>query len=98
MARTELAIAEFRALIDDLWQPPGEDAPARAKTNHTNRVEVLTDLYRVNTTRLVNTAYAAERAITEYADWRTAIRPTGSLLGNNLAARATPSSRAAPTT
>ena len=35
------------------------------------------------------TAYAAERAITEYADWKQAIRPTGSLRGNNLAARAT---------
>jgi hypothetical protein len=33
--------------------------------------------------------YAAERAITEWADWHSGIRPTGSLRGNNLAARAT---------
>ena len=34
-------------------------------------------------------ASAAERAITEYADWKQPIRPTGSLRGRNLAARAT---------
>jgi phage/plasmid-like protein (TIGR03299 family) len=89
LARTDLAIAEFHQVIDDLWPAPGEDAPKRAETGHRRRVETLTGLYRGNSDRLGPTAYAAERAITEYADWKTVVRPTGSLRGRNLAARAT---------
>jgi phage/plasmid-like protein (TIGR03299 family) len=89
LAHTELAVAGFRRVVDDLWAPPDADAPTRARTNHARRVGELTDLYTVNAARLGNTAYAAERAITEYADWRKQIRPTGSLRGNHLAARAT---------
>ena len=89
LARTELALAEFRQVIDDLWEPPAQDAPARTKTNHATRVEKLTEGFTTNTDRLGRTAYAAERSITEYADWGKNIRPSGSLRGNNLAARAT---------
>jgi phage/plasmid-like protein (TIGR03299 family) len=89
LAQTELALADFRGVVDDLWAPPGDVAPARARTNHARRIGELTDLYTANTARLGNTAYAAERAITEYADWHKQIRPTGSLRGNHLAARAT---------
>jgi phage/plasmid-like protein (TIGR03299 family) len=89
LARTELAIAEFRQVIDELWAAPADDTPQRARTNHQRRVQTLTGLYRSNADRLGATAYAAERAITEYTDWRAAIRPTGTLRGNNLAARAT---------
>ena len=89
LARTELALAEFHAVVEDLWPAPDADAPKRSLTNHANRVQTLTGLYRSNAERLGGTAYAAERAITEYADWKTAVRPTGSLRGNNLAARAT---------
>jgi len=89
LARADLVIAEFHQLIEELWPAPGEDAPTRAKTGHTSRVDTLTGLYRSNADRLGSTAYAAERAITEYTDWNTTVRPTGSLRGRTLAARAT---------
>ncbi len=89
LARTELALREFRAVCDELWPAPDEDASERAKTNHAARLQTLTGLYETNAAQLGKTAYAAERAITEFADWRSAVRPTGSLRGRNLAARAT---------
>jgi phage/plasmid-like protein (TIGR03299 family) len=89
LARTAVTLQEFRRVIDDLWQPPADDASTRTRNSHQRRVDELVDLYTTNTEQLGRTAYAAERAITEYTDWRQAIRPTGSLRGNNLAARAT---------
>ena len=89
LARTDLAIAEFRHLCDELWPPPQADAAPAARTRHHRRTTILTSLYHTNTARLGTTCYAAERAITEYADWRTTLRPTGALRGNLVAARAT---------
>jgi phage/plasmid-like protein (TIGR03299 family) len=89
LARTDLAIAEFHQLLDQLWPAPDPDAPRRTQTHHATRVETLTGLWRANADRLGPTAYAAERAVTEYADWNTTIRPAGSLRGQILAARAT---------
>jgi Domain of unknown function (DUF932) len=89
LARIQLALADFHQVIDALWQPPADDASVRTKNNHRRRVDTLTDLYTANSAQLGTTGYAAERTITEYADWKQAIRPTGSLRGNNLAAWAT---------
>jgi phage/plasmid-like protein (TIGR03299 family) len=89
LAQTDLAIDEFRKVVNDLWPAPEDGAPKRTVTHHTNRLDALTTLYDSNTAQLGRTAYAGERAITEYADWKAAIRPTGSLRGKNLAARAT---------
>ncbi|WP_371872088.1 DUF932 domain-containing protein [Phytohabitans houttuyneae] len=89
LARTDLALAEYRRVVDDLWPAPADDASTRAKNWHQRRTDELVGLYAANAARLGATAYAAERALTEYADWRQVIRPTGSLRGNNLAARAT---------
>jgi len=89
LARTQVTLADFHQVIDELWQPPADDASVRTKNNHRGRVDELTDQYNANAAQLGTTGYAAERTITEYADWKQAIRPTGSLRGNNLAARAT---------
>jgi phage/plasmid-like protein (TIGR03299 family) len=89
LARTQLAMANFRQVVEELWQPPAADASTRTRNSHRRRVDELADLYTANAARLGSSAYAAERAITEYADWKQAVRPTGSLRGNNLAARAT---------
>lgn len=89
LAQTEVTIAEFRQVVEELWPAPEEDAPKRTQTHHRNRLDTLTGLYGSNSERLGATAYAAERAITEYADWKTPIRPTGALRGRDLAARAT---------
>ena len=89
LAQTEVTIAEFRQVVEQLWPAPEQDAPKRTQTHHRNRLDTLNGLYGSNSERLGATAYAAERAITEYADWKTPIRPTGSLRGRDLAARAT---------
>jgi phage/plasmid-like protein (TIGR03299 family) len=89
LARTDCAIADFDALVEHLWPAPEAEAPARTRHGHERRRDVLRELWRANTKALGATAYAAERVITEYADWRTTIRPTGSLRGRDLAARAT---------
>jgi phage/plasmid-like protein (TIGR03299 family) len=89
LARTQVSIGQFHDLIEQLWPAPDEQAGKRSKTMHDTRVQELTGLYAANRDRLGATAYAAERAITQYADWKQPIRPTGSLRGNNLAARAT---------
>jgi phage/plasmid-like protein (TIGR03299 family) len=89
LARTDLAIAEFRHVIDDLWPAPEDDASTRTRNHHTNRINTLTGLWDTSTSRLGNTANAAERAITENTERNTPIRPTGSLRGKHLAARAT---------
>jgi len=89
LAQTEVTIAEFHQVVEELWPAPQQDAPKRTQTHHRNRLDTLTGLYGSNSERLGRTAYAAERAITEYADWKTPIRPTGSLRGRDLAARAT---------
>ncbi|GLL03727.1 DUF932 domain-containing protein [Dactylosporangium matsuzakiense] len=89
LARTDLAIGEFEQLLEQLWPAPEDGAPARVVNRHTRRRDQLHHLYAANSGRLGATAYAAERAITEYADWHQPIRPTGSLRGRDLAARAT---------
>lgn len=89
LARTDLAIDEFRRVVNDLWPALEDGASKRTVTNHRTRVDTLTQLYDSNSAELGRTAYAGERAITEYADWKSGIRPTGSLKGKNLAARAT---------
>jgi len=89
LAQTDIAIGEFQAIVDDLWPAPGPHAPGRARTNHAERLATLQQMWQANTERLGRTGYAAERAITEYCDWHTRMRPTGALRGRNLAARAT---------
>lgn len=89
LARTELELAEFHKLVDHLWTPPEEDASERSLANHAARVEAITELWAENTNRLGKTAYAAERTVTEWLDWRKTVRPGESLRGNNLAVRAT---------
>lgn len=89
LARTDLVLREWQELLEELWPTPGEDASARAHTNHQRRRDTLDDLLRRNSNQVGSTAYAAERAITEYTDWYAAIRPSGVLRGNALAARAT---------
>jgi phage/plasmid-like protein (TIGR03299 family) len=85
LAQTEVTIAQFRQVVEELWPALQQDAPKRTQTHHRNRLDTLTGLYGSNSERLGATAYAAERAITEYADWKTPIRPTGSLRGRDLA-------------
>lgn len=90
LAQANFTMDEFHKLIEEVWGEVDEDASAKAKTGRKILVEKLDGLWASNTERLGNTAYAAERAITEWADWQKGVRPrTASLRGNNIAARAT---------
>jgi phage/plasmid-like protein (TIGR03299 family) len=89
LARTEIAIRDFRDLTTALWPVPPEGASTRSRANHQRRRQLLDGLWHSNTDALGATAYAAERAITEYLDWKVTVRPGASLRGDHLAARAT---------
>lgn len=78
LARTDIAIADFHQVIADLW-PLDDDAPNRTKTNHAARLGALSDVFRTETERVGRTAYAAERAITDYLDHVAPRRPGKSM-------------------
>lgn len=85
LAQNAMLIDEFRELVAEMF-PRDEQETKVSKTKRDNREEALTELYGKNADRLGRTAYAAERAFTEYFD-NAAPRK---LLGGTLtAARAT---------
>ncbi|GII05480.1 DUF932 domain-containing protein [Planobispora takensis] len=86
LARTDILIDDMRALIDELW-PIEQDASSRIRARADRRRETLMALYDNETDRLGRTAYAAERTVTGYLDHIAAIRPSGVLAANALAAR-----------
>jgi phage/plasmid-like protein (TIGR03299 family) len=77
LARTDLAIDEFRQLIDKLW----DTDPTSRRANR------LISMFEQETQMLGRTAYAAERAITDYLDHERPRRAKG--FGSLTAARAT---------
>jgi phage/plasmid-like protein (TIGR03299 family) len=78
LARTDIAVTEFRELIADLW-PLDDDASDRTRTSHANRLGALEVGFRTETERVGRTAYAAERAITGYLDHVAPRRPGRSM-------------------
>ncbi|MEV4974422.1 DUF932 domain-containing protein [Streptomyces scopuliridis] len=74
LARTDIAVREFRQVISELW-PLDDDASDRALTNHATRLGALDEGFRRETERVGQTAYAAERAITDYLDHVAPRRP-----------------------
>ncbi|WP_433225522.1 DUF932 domain-containing protein [Actinomadura formosensis] len=74
LVRTDLAVAEFHRVIADLW-PVDDDAPVRTVNAAERRVETLDAMFRAETQRAGRTAYAAEKAITDYLDHVAPRRP-----------------------
>jgi phage/plasmid-like protein (TIGR03299 family) len=89
LARTAITTDQFIAMCEQLWTPPEADATVRIKNNHKRRQDRVVNVFEDNAAALGRTAYAAERAITEFTDWKRDIRPRGDLRGKDLAARAT---------
>jgi len=87
LAQTDLAIDDFRELVRELWPMPGAPT-ARMVTTFQAREEQIGELWATNTARLGETAYAAERTLTEFLDWRKTVRPGKSFKGDLRAARA----------
>lgn len=78
LARTDLAVAEFHDLIGDLW-PLDDDATDRSKTIAAKRIGALDAMFRSESERAGRTAYAAERAVTDYLDHVAPRRPGKSM-------------------
>ncbi|MFF7764334.1 DUF932 domain-containing protein [Streptomyces griseorubiginosus] len=78
LARTDIAIDDFRKVIGDLW-PLDDDASKRTRTNHAARLSALDEVFATETERVGRTAYAAERAITGYLDHVAPRRPGRSM-------------------
>ncbi|WP_137991239.1 DUF932 domain-containing protein [Streptomyces vilmorinianum] len=74
LARTDLAIDEFHRVLADLW-PLDDDATDRSRTIAAKRTERLDAMFRSETERAGRTAYAGERAITDYLDHIAPRRP-----------------------
>jgi phage/plasmid-like protein (TIGR03299 family) len=89
LAQTRITMDEVQKLINDLWPAPDGAINKAAQTRYVNHVNDVLKLWDSNSARLGSTAYAAERMVTEFSDWKSEIRPTGSLKGNRAAARAT---------
>jgi phage/plasmid-like protein (TIGR03299 family) len=74
LARADLAMVDFRALIEDLW-PIEENAPARTRTAADKRQSVLGAMFAAESEAVGRTAYAGERALTNYLDHVAPRRP-----------------------
>jgi phage/plasmid-like protein (TIGR03299 family) len=74
LARTDLAVDHFHQLVDDLW-PMEEDATPRTRANADRRHQRLDAMFETETARVGRTAYAAERALTDYLDHVAPRRP-----------------------
>jgi phage/plasmid-like protein (TIGR03299 family) len=88
LAQANLEIDALREVIDGVWKPePGETAAMTKKREH--RSNHIVSLFEANAERLGRTAYAGERAFTEFLDHHVAVQPRGALKGMFAAARAT---------
>lgn len=67
LARTNLEIAQFEALVADLYPLDGKPTD-RQRRNADERKGTLLGMYANETDRLGKTAYAAERVFTDYMD------------------------------
>ncbi|MFJ1581583.1 DUF932 domain-containing protein [Streptomyces sp. NPDC088182] len=74
LARTNLEIDQFHQLVAGLW-PLDEDASDRARTIAAKRHGQLDAMFQAETERAGRTAYAGERAITDYLDHVAPRRP-----------------------
>jgi len=70
LLRTELAIGGFRDLVDEVYpaEKPLAAMNARERANRLAKVAALEEAFGLETARVGSNAYAAERAITRWAD------------------------------
>ncbi|MFI9558850.1 DUF932 domain-containing protein [Nonomuraea endophytica] len=74
LARTNLSIGAFHKVVDALW-PVEADATVRTRNFADRRTAELTQIFKQEAKRVGRTAYAAERAITDYLDHIAPRRP-----------------------
>jgi phage/plasmid-like protein (TIGR03299 family) len=74
LARTAIALDDFDRLIAELW-PLEKDATVRTRNTAARRRDHLFAMYGTESERVGRTAYAAERAVTDYLDHLAPRRP-----------------------
>lgn len=79
----------FEKFLDEVYPLHPESKTERAVKLREERLDVVRGLYKANAETLGKTGYAAERAVTEFSDWKRGLRPSGSLKDDLNAARAT---------
>ena len=85
LAQTEMLIQQVNEVFAELW--PLEDEPTKRQvTIAEKRTQTLQELWGMESARVGRTAYAAERAVTDYLDHHTPRKATADRLA---AARAT---------
>lgn len=85
LSRNEMALQEFDELMGELW-PLGEEPTKTQQTIADKRLTQLREIYASESHRVGPTAFAAERAVTDWLDHSAPKRKMGD---NMLAARAT---------
>jgi phage/plasmid-like protein (TIGR03299 family) len=76
LAQRDITMGEFDAIIKRTFGELKENASKKAVVLEETRREKIDALFASNMATLGRTAYAAERALTEYADWGTQLRQT----------------------
>ncbi|GAA2395488.1 hypothetical protein GCM10010404_61320 [Nonomuraea africana] len=74
LARTNLTLGAFHKVVADLW-PVEADATVRTRNAADRRRDDLTVIFKAEAKRVGRTAYAAERAVTDYLDHLAPRRP-----------------------
>lgn len=82
LAETAVDIDAFIKTIKDVFDPPDDDAPNAERMRYQRQAANLILRYESNARTLGNTAYAAERAYTEYLDHRPLRSRRRELKGN----------------
>lgn len=96
LAQTELTTAQVNAIVAEmdtlLWPDKAKDqvegkgeASKRSETTRRQRTEAILDIFGVETGRVGSTAYAVERAYTDYLDHVAPHRIAGTPLGAAMA-------------
>lgn len=88
LAQADITMREFWDLVRDLYPEPESDTK-RSKSLDDRRMGTIGELFAGNISRLGRTAYAAERTLTEFLDWKKDVRPGRSFKGDLMAARTT---------
>lgn len=90
LAENEMILEQFQELVTDLWAPrkeaEGKEESKRSQGMRERREGALEELWGKNSKRYGTTAFAAERAVTEYLDH---VAPRKALGDKLAAARAT---------
>lgn len=89
LTKLNMTPTKFEKFLDEVYPLHPESKTDRAVKLRNERLDVVRGLWTANAEALGKTGYAAERAVTEFSDWKRGLRPSGPLKDDLSAARAT---------